>query len=111
MLRLAAFAIALAFVMGLTAGLVRSLVRWRRGMPNRFPKGNELGFLIPMVPLWISGAPMIPRWSPTDSYDDAVWGFLWRATLVYFLPWMLLGRRVQAAVEGWLRRQVPDGRR
>lgn len=106
MIRLALLTIALAFFAGLTGGLSRSLLFAVRRGSRSFGNSAELGFFIPSTLLLILGALMLLPWGEADVHDKSVFGFLWRATLLYFLAWAVIGRRVQGAVEHLAHRKL-----
>lgn len=110
MLRLALLAIALAFLVGLIAGLSRAVfVVFRRDSPC-FRKSKELGFFAPAILLLIACVMMMLPWGEADVGDEAAVELLWRAMLLYFVAWTVIGRRVQGAIEGLVSRQI-EGRK
>ncbi len=104
MLRLILCSVLLAAALGVFFGLLRSFRAWKSGRTFTANDPGIAGFLVPMLPLWISGSLMMLPWGEADIDDEATFGFLWRATLVYLLSWSLVGWRVQAALEKRLMR-------
>lgn len=104
MIRLGLLAIMAAVIVGIVAGLSRTLVLLAKGGNPSFRKSKELGFFIPFGLLLIAYAMMTIPWGVGDVNDETALQLFWRASLLYFLAWALIGRCAQSATEAALSR-------